>query len=91
MKKAVDFSAYKKVRALSFNDFNRWITEVYKIAYTDGRNDSAALMNEDCVAALTEDRLLEIILSVKGIGRKRAEEAVAKILQEGLSYYGTET
>ncbi len=91
MKKVIDFSTYKKIRVLSFNDFNRWITEVYKNAYVDGRNDSATLINEDCVAALTEDRLLEIIMSVKGIGRKRAEEAVAKILQEGLSYYGNET
>ncbi len=86
MKKALDFPTYKKFQKLSFNDTNRLFSAFYASAYDDGKE----FIKEECVAALTEDRLLEIILSVKGIGRNRAEQVVAKILEEGISY-GIET
>ena len=43
------------------------------------------------MSTLTEDRLMEILLSVKGIGKNRAREVVEKVLQEGVTYSGTET
>ena len=82
MKKALDFSTYKKFQKLSFNDTNRLFSAMYANAYDDGKQ--AAL--EDCAAALTDERLLEIILSVKGIGINRAKLVVQKILEEGSSY-----
>lgn len=82
MKKALDFQTYKKFQKLSFNDTNRLFSAFYASAYDDGKES----VKDECVAALTEDRLLEILLSVKGIGRNRAEQAVAKILEEGISY-----
>ena len=84
MKKALDFSTYKKLQKLSLNDTNRWINALYAQAYDDGKNENPIL--DECVAAMTEERLLEIILSVKGIGQKRAEQLLSKILEEGISY-----
>ena len=80
MKKPADFATYKMVKNLSFNDFNRWVTSIYGSGYCDGQD----AINEGCVAALTDDRLLEIILSVKGIGKNRAQELMQKILAEGV-------
>ena len=86
MKKALDFSTYKKLQKLSLNDTNRWINALYAQAHDDGKKE----LLDECTATLTEDRLLEIILSVKGIGRNRAEQVVTKILEEGVTY-GIET
>ena len=83
MKKALDFSTYKKFQKLSFNDTNRLF---YANAYDDCKKE----IMEECVASLTEDRLLEILLSVKGIGKTRAQLVVQKIIEEGISY-GIET
>lgn len=80
MKKPADFATYKRVRNLSFNDFNRWVTSVYGSGYVDGQD----AINQGCITALSEDRLLEIILSVKGIGKNRAKELMQKILAEGV-------
>ena len=80
MKKPVDFSTYKMVRNLSFNDFNRWVMSIYASAYQDGIDDA----DSDCVAALTDERMMELILSVKGIGKRRAEELLVKICEEGV-------
>ena len=61
-------------------DFSkRMMAKINHKPYVPERRDA------DCVASLTEDRLLEIILSVKGIGKNRAEQVIAKILQEGVS------
>ena len=79
MKKALDFSTYKKFQKLSFNDTNRLLSAFYANAYEDCKQE----MLEDCVATLTEDALMEILLSVKGIGKNRAEQVVHKILEEG--------
>lgn len=82
MKKALDFSTYKKLSKLSLNDTNRWINALYAQAFDDGKR---TLMNE-CVATLTEDTLMEILLSVKGIGENRARQVVDKIIEGGISY-----
>lgn len=71
---------------MSLNDLNRWIASVYTSAVQEGIN----MTNNDVVAELTEDRLYEIIKSVKGIGENRAREATDRILAEGL-FDGTKT
>lgn len=86
MKKPLDFRTYQVIRKMSFNDMNRWITSIYSSALQEGINTT----NDDVVAELTEDRLYEIIKSVKGIGEKRAKEATEKILAEGV-FDGTKT
>jgi hypothetical protein len=86
MKKALDFRTYKQFQKLSFNDTNRLLSAFYANAYDDGKH----FVQQECIAALTEDHLLEILLSVKGIGRNRAEQVIAKIIEEGVTY-GIET
>lgn len=90
MNKVADFKTYKRVQKLSFNDFNRWVVALYGSGYDNGKEEASAELLDECVSALTEDRLMEILLSVKGIGVNRAKEAVEKVLQEGVTY-GLET
>lgn len=80
MKKPVDFSTYKRVQKKTFNEFNSWVISIYNSGLQDGIN----ITNDDVIAELDEDRLLEIILSVKGIGKNRAEEVVRRIIAEGV-------
>jgi hypothetical protein len=86
MKKALNFSAYKKLQKLSLNDTNRWINALYAQAFDDGKRTLTA----ECVATLTEDTLMDILLSVKGIGENRARQVVDKIIEGGITY-GDET
>lgn len=85
--KPIDFTTYKKIQKMSLNTFNHWLMDLCSTVYDDGVDYAIS----DTVAAITEDRLLEILLSVNGIGKKRANEILEKILQEGLIYYGDET
>ena len=90
MKKPADFGTYKRLRKMSFNEFNRWITEFYAAAYQDGA-DSVVVESDppdhpDLVAAMEEERLYEILLSIPGIGVKRADRIMEAILKEGISY-----
>ena len=86
MKKALDFSTYKKLQKLSLNDTNRWINALYAHAFDDGKKELVT----ECVATLTEDKLMEILLSVKGIGKNRAKQVIDKIIEGGITY-GLET
>ena len=92
MKKSLDFIAYKHIQKMSFADMNRWVLSVYKSGFADGLEEGEKEANEnpDVVAQLTDDRLLEIILSVKGIGKNRAQAVVDKVLGEGI-FDGIET
>lgn len=78
--KPASFSDFKRVQKLSLNDFNRWMTVLYQTAFEAGLHEGESELNEAII--LDEDRLLQIILSVKGVGQKRAELIVDKILSE---------
>ncbi len=86
--KPISFSDYKKVQKLSFNDFNYWITQIYTSAYKDGYDDGykeCIDSNNECLLAeVDDDRMMEILLSVKGIGRNRAERVMEILSQEGI-------
>jgi len=79
MKKPIDFTTFKKIKSMSLNDFNRWLSDLCSTVYDDGFNYAM----KDVSTEITDDRLLEILLSVKGIGKNRAKEVVSKILEEG--------
>lgn len=74
MRKVLDFRTYKNLRNMSFNDMNRWATSVYLSGFQDGQED----IKEGAVI-MDEDQLLQALTSVKGIGQKRAAEAVRRI------------
>lgn len=85
MKKLADFNTFKALKRMSFNDFNRWVIEFYHAAFEDGLREGEEEWDE-CVAAMTEDRMLEVFMSVRGIGPVRAKALLATVLQEGISY-----
>ena len=89
--KALDFSSYKKVQKFTLNEMNRWIESVYKDGFDAGYNitqkdlyNRMTIEPSDLVSAYTDERLMEILLSVKGIGFKRAQQVVDKIMNEGV-------
>ena len=65
---------------MNLNDFNRWLTELCKAMYLDGFKEGESEF-DDC-AIVTEERLMEVLLSVKGIGRNRAEQVINILLNE---------
>lgn len=75
--KPASFSDMKKVQKMTLNQFNRWVECVYK----SGMQDGLDTVYEETVAEVAEDDLYEILLSVKGIGPKRADEVMRKILK----------
>lgn len=102
MKKPLNFSTYKLLHKMSFNEFNRWLIEFYMSAYDDGAEECAnkiqrgeivldnvesetlSLEPEDCVSALSVEDLKSLLLSVNGIGEKRADTIMERILQKGV-------
>lgn len=77
--KPASFADMKKVQKFTLNQFNRWVESIYK----SGMMDELARVNDETVAEVTEDDLYDILLSVKGIGEKRAAEIMKKILAHG--------
>lgn len=77
--KPVSFSELKKLRKMTLNDFNRWITVLYECGFNDGIEKS----EEGLISEVDEEQLFGILISVKGIGEKRAREAVDKIMRAG--------
>ena len=92
MRKLLDFIAYKHIQKMSFADMNKWVLSVYKSGFADGLEEGEKESSDipDLVAQLTDDRLMEIMLSVKGIGKNRAQIVIDKILAEGV-FNGSET
>ena len=76
--KPVSFSAFKKIQHFSLNEFNRWTEVIYKSGFQDGID----AVEEETVAELHENDLYDILLSVRGIGAKRASEVMKKIIGE---------
>ena len=78
--KPITFAELKRIQKLSLNEFNRWITALCREIYEDGLREGESEFDD--AAILTADRLLEIMLSVKGIGKNRAEQVLEIILNE---------
>ena len=78
--KPITFAQLKRIQKMSLNDFNRWLTELCKAMYSDGFKEGESEF-DDC-AIVTEERLMEVLLSVKGIGRNRAEQVINILLNE---------
>lgn len=78
--KPVSFSQFKRVRAMTLNEFNRWLTfELYQTAV----QEAYEIQQRDVIAEIGEEDLYEATLSVKGVGKKRAEQIVKAIIERG--------
>lgn len=78
--KPLSFAELKRIQKMSFNEFNRWITALCKEIYEDGLREGESEFDD--AAILSADRFMEILLSVKGIGKNRAEQVLEIILNE---------
>ena len=88
MKKPADFNTYKSLRRMSFNDFNRWIRVFYESAYNDGVEDAmkreSLIVTDALEVAIEDDDLFDLLMSIKGIGEKKATEIMSKMKEFGV-------
>lgn len=70
--KAVSFSDFKRVKGMSLNTFNRWITEIYKSGFGDGLD----------VGEMWTDKTIYRLLRMEKLGEERARR-IAEKLAEG--------
>lgn len=83
MKKVMDFGTFKRLKNMSFNDFNRWLESFYKAAFDDGRAFGNQEMDEyyhEEAEVYTHEELFNLLVSVKGISPRLAKEAIDVIM-----------
>lgn len=74
-KKPIDFATFKKIQKMSLSSFNHWLLDLCNTVYDDGVK---SVSNAD-VIELTDEQVLNILVSVDGIQQSQAEEAVKKM------------
>lgn len=62
---------YKEVRKMDHRQMNDFCSRIYKKGYEAGKKDSAGL---------SATGLREVVLGVKGIGEKKAEDIVQSLI-----------
>lgn len=87
--KAASFGIYQRVHKMSYNDFCFFITHVYKAAYEEGLRDGEAEYGAGEV--YDEDRLKKLLISVPGIGEKRANRIINKFMEDWIREQKSET
>ena len=82
---------FKTIKSMKPSQFIQWTNSFYKMAYNQGRDDAFVemvnckdniILPEDVEASVyTDEEMLELILSVKGIGINRANQLIELILR----------
>ena len=82
---------FKTIKSMKPSQFIQWVNSFYKQAYNQGRDDAFAemvnckdniILPDDVEASVyTDEEMLELILSVKGIGINRANQLIELILR----------
>lgn len=67
---------FSKIKRMNMSELGGWLARFYAIAYEDGQQ--AASSEVPCIQ-IYDDELKEIMMSVKGIGERRAEEVMKKL------------
>lgn len=68
--KPASFSDMKRVRKMELNDFNRWVTSIYKSGFDDGLD----------VGAMWSDEEIYNLLRSEHIGAEKSARIVEKLL-----------
>ncbi len=84
MNKSVNFSQFKALRRLSLNDFNRWLTVFYTEAFNHGVEHATKEQKREPDMTeeydpITYEELRAVILTVPGVGGKRADMIIEKL------------
>lgn len=74
--KPISFQTYKKLCRMSLNEFNRWAGLIWAKGFADGQD----MLSEEVIVEIGEEDLLRTVMSVKGIGEKRARQVVEAIV-----------
>ena len=80
MRQVVTAADYSRLKRMTMKQVNGWVVSLYASAFQDGHDDIMA----DAVV-LDSDVVLEILLSVKGIGRKPAIFGIPRVITVNLS------
>lgn len=83
--KQIDFHTFKNIRRMTLRDFNKWLSDLCSAEFAAGKQkmfDESFGSKADFIAEIITDELYEKILSVKGIGEKRANEIMEAILND---------
>ena len=85
MKKVADFNTFKRLKSMSFNDFNRWAVAFYQAAYEDGKEagkqETEDRFNNEA-ELYTFEELYDLLVSIKGISPRLASEAMDRIVPD---------
>lgn len=79
MKTIIEPDTYRKVKNMGYGQFSAFLNRIYCEAYKDGQNAAEGLGTAD---------VKKVLLSVKGVGEKTAEQivdAINKMLDEELN------
>ena len=74
--KVLSFSDYKKIKDLSYNQLNIWLTSFYEQAYEDGKNEYAD------ASVIDSDELYSLLTST-GVSDSTAEEVIRRVTSNG--------
>lgn len=74
--KVLSFSDYKKIKDLSYNQLNIWLTSFYEQAYEDGKNEYAD------ASVIDSDELYSLMTST-GVSDSTAEEVIRRVISNG--------
>ena len=74
--KVLSFSDYKKIKDLSYNQLNIWLTSFYEQAYEDGKNEYAD------ASVIDSDELYSLMTST-GVSDSTAEEVIRRVTSNG--------
>lgn len=76
MKKQVTFQTFKHLRNMTLRDFNKWLIGVIEASVQTGYDEAS----KDVILEIGEQELFERIMSVSGIGEKRAKKIMEAIV-----------
>lgn len=78
---------HKRLKSMKQGQFVQWACRFWQEAYNEGFTEAERKYTQNGVnvsadveaEVLTKDKLMDILLSVKGIGQKRAEQVLERI------------
>ena len=73
--KVLSFSDYKKIKELSYNQLNIWLTSFYEQAYEDGKNEYTD------ASVIDSDELYSLMTST-GVSNSTADEVIRRIMND---------
>ena len=78
--KVLSFPDYKKIKELSYNQLNIWLTSFYEQAYEDGKSEQSETSND---ASVIDSEELYSLMTSAGVSDSTAEEVIRRVTSNG--------